>query len=105
MLRIIVRIFQLQFFGFLLLLICCSIVGQEKGAFWYVLIVDMLLILTVVGKIAQRRSRRFNPKSVVDVFQDDVAAPTLYRDHMLCNIGHRIIHGQTMPRWNYACDI
>jgi hypothetical protein len=55
--KIIARIFQLYFFGFFLFLLCCSIAGQEKGVFWFVLIAVMLLILTVVGKIAQRSSR------------------------------------------------
>jgi hypothetical protein len=62
MFRIIVRIFQLQFFGFLLLLICSSIAGQKKGVFWFALIMDTLVILFVVGKIAQWLSRRSNPK-------------------------------------------
>jgi hypothetical protein len=55
--KTIVRIFQLYSFAFFLFLLCCSIAGQEKGVFWFTLIAVTLLILTVVGKIAQRDSR------------------------------------------------
>ena len=57
MLRIIAKIFRLYFFGFLLFVLCSLIAGQEKGAFWFVLIAVTLLILTIVGKIVQRQSR------------------------------------------------
>jgi hypothetical protein len=57
MLRIIIRIFQIYALGFSLFLLCSLIAGQEKGAFWFVLIAVTLLILTLVGKIAQRSSR------------------------------------------------
>jgi hypothetical protein len=52
--KTIAGIFQLYFFGFFLFLLCCSIAGQEKGAFWFALIAVTLLILTIVGKIVQR---------------------------------------------------
>ena len=57
MMRIIAKIFRLYFFGFLLFLLCSMVAGQEKGAFWFVLIAVSLLVLTVIGKIAQRSSR------------------------------------------------
>jgi hypothetical protein len=54
MLRMILKIFGLQFACFCLLLLCCAIAGQEKGVFWFALIAVTLLLMTVIGKIAKR---------------------------------------------------
>ncbi len=54
MLRIIIKIFGLQLACFFLLLICCSVAGQEKGVFWFALIAVTILVLGVVSKLIQR---------------------------------------------------
>ncbi len=54
MFKIIIRIFQLQLACFFLLLICCSVAGQEKGVFWFALIAVTILVLGVAGKLIQR---------------------------------------------------
>jgi hypothetical protein len=62
MLRNIFSIGSLIFFAWCIFLLCTLVAGQQKGAFWYALIVDMLVVLFIVSKIAQWRSRRSNPK-------------------------------------------
>ncbi len=56
MLRLIVRIMQVQFLFLCVLLICNGIAVSENAVFWYVLITLMMLVLTVGYRIA-RKSR------------------------------------------------
>jgi hypothetical protein len=61
MLRIIVRIIQLQFFLLCVFILCNWIAGPENAVLWFALIAVMLLALGVVGKIVQRSHRFFPP--------------------------------------------
>lgn len=54
MLRLIVRIVQVQFLCLCILLICNGIAGPEKAAFWYVIIALTTLALTVGYRIVRR---------------------------------------------------
>lgn len=56
MLRLIVRIVQIQFACLIILLLCNGIAGPQKAPFWFALITVTILVLTVAGKVA-RRSR------------------------------------------------
>jgi hypothetical protein len=62
MLRNISKLFWLIFFAWCIFLLCTLITGQQKGAFWFALIVDTLVVLFIVSKIAQWLSRRSKAK-------------------------------------------
>jgi hypothetical protein len=62
MLRNISKLSCLIFFAWCIFLLCTLIAGQQKGAFWFALIVDTLVVLFIVSKIAQWLSRRSNAK-------------------------------------------
>jgi hypothetical protein len=54
MLRLIIRIVQVQFLFLCILLICNGIAGPEKAAYWYVVITLTMLALTVGYRIVRR---------------------------------------------------
>jgi hypothetical protein len=57
MLRIIIRIWQLQFGLLMLFLFCYNLAGPQDGLTWCVSIAVTLLILTVAVKIIRSRHR------------------------------------------------
>jgi hypothetical protein len=57
MLRIIIRIWQMQFGLLIVFLFCYSIAGPKNGPTWFALIAVTLLALTVAGMIIRRRQR------------------------------------------------
>ena len=57
MLRIIIRIWQVQFGLLMLFLFCYYLAGPSKGPTWFALLAVTLLVLTVAGMIFRRRQR------------------------------------------------
>jgi hypothetical protein len=57
MLRIIIRIWQLQFCLLMLFLFCYYLGGPQNAPAWYAGIAVTLLILSVAGMIIRRRQR------------------------------------------------
>jgi LPXTG-motif cell wall-anchored protein len=57
MLRIIVRIWQVQFGLLMLFLFCYYIAGPGNGPMWFSLIAVTILALTLAGMIIRRRQR------------------------------------------------
>jgi hypothetical protein len=57
MLRIVIRIWQVQFILLIIFLFCLSIAGPTNGPTWFALIAVTLLALTIAGMITRKRQR------------------------------------------------
>jgi hypothetical protein len=57
MLKIIVRIWQVQFILLIIFLFCYSIAGPKNGPTWFAVLAVTLLALTVAGMITRKRQR------------------------------------------------
>jgi LPXTG-motif cell wall-anchored protein len=57
MLRIIIRIWQVQFCLLILFLFCYYLAGPRNGSTWFALIAVTILALSIAGMIIRRRQR------------------------------------------------
>ena len=57
MLRVVIRIWQVQFCLLMLFLFCYYLAGPRNGPTWFALIAVTLLALTVAGMIIRRKQR------------------------------------------------
>ncbi len=56
--RIVVRIVQLQYLAFFLLLFCTMIAGEKNGVLWFMFIAEVILGLFVTKVVIDHRRRR-----------------------------------------------
>lgn len=57
MIRMIIRILQLQFLLLCLFLICQAFAGAKNTVFWFALISLLIMTLSVIGEISRRSKK------------------------------------------------
>ena len=53
--RILLKIFEVQFFFFMIFVACSLMAGEQNAPFWFILISLTLTALTVAGAIVRNR--------------------------------------------------
>ncbi len=75
--RIVVRIVQLQYLAFFLLLFCTMVAGEKNGVLWFMFIAEVILGLFVARVVIEhRRRRRANAVAEEYLREEHVRAPT-----------------------------